>query len=106
MRDADPLGDRARIVNIATGAASALAVGGGAVVVELERDADHVVAGFGQERGGDRRVDPTRHGDDNARVGRLTLDIETVQHGHAAVILPGSRSRGTCAIGQLDLALV
>ena len=50
-------------------------------------------------------IDPARHGDDDAGVGRLTLDIEAVQHGHAAVILPGSRSRGTCAIGRLDLRL-
>ena len=44
MRNAEPFGDVARVVDILPGAAGALAVGGGAVVVELQRDADDVVA--------------------------------------------------------------
>ena len=84
MRNADALGDRARVVDIAAGATGALAVGRRAMIVELERDADDVVAGIGQQRRGDRGIDAARHGDDDARVGRPSLDIETVQHGDVA----------------------
>ena len=51
MRNADALGDAARIIDVLPGAAGALAVGGGAVIVELQRDADHVVAFGLQQRG-------------------------------------------------------
>jgi hypothetical protein len=54
VRDADALGDGARIMNVAAGAAGALAVGRRAVVVELQGDADHVVAGLGEQRRRDR----------------------------------------------------
>ena len=84
MRNADALGDSAGVVDVAAGAAGALAVGRGAVVVELQRDADDVIAGIGQQRRGHRGIDAARHRDDDARVGRATLDIETVQHGSAA----------------------
>ena len=47
MGNADALGDGARVVDVAAGAAGALAVGRGAVVVELQRDADDVIAGLG-----------------------------------------------------------
>ncbi len=78
MRNADARGDRAGVVDVAAGAAGALAVGRRAMIVELQRDADHVVAGVGQQRRGDRRIDAARHGDDDARVGRPSLDVETV----------------------------
>ena len=87
MRNAEPRGDRAGIMDVAAGAAGALAVGRGAMIVELERDADHVVAGFRQQRRRDRGIDAARHGDDNARVGRPPLDIETVVHGDRAALL-------------------
>ena len=48
MRNADALGDRAGVVDVLAGAAGALAVGRRAVVVELQRDADDVVAGVGR----------------------------------------------------------
>ena len=47
VRNADPRGDRAGVVDIAAGAARTLAMGSCAMVVELERNADHVIAGFG-----------------------------------------------------------
>src|ERR1700733_1685243 len=43
MRDADPLGDIARIMDVLPGAAGALAMGGGPMIVKLQRDADDVV---------------------------------------------------------------
>ena len=44
MGDAEPLGDRAGIVDVLAGAAGALAMGRRAVIVKLQRHADHVVA--------------------------------------------------------------
>jgi len=50
MRDADPLGDVTRVVNVLTRAAGALAMGGRAMVVKLQRDADDVIALCLQQR--------------------------------------------------------
>ncbi len=88
MRNADPLGNGTGVMDVAAGAAGALAVGRRAVIVKLQRDADDVVAGFRQDRGGNRGIDAARHGDDDARRRRPSLDIEQVQS-HAGV--PGQR---------------
>ncbi len=80
VRNADALGDRAGVVDVLAGAAGALAVGGGAVVVELQRDADDVIALGLQQRGRDRGIDAARHGDDHAGVLRPTFEIEAVEH--------------------------
>ena len=87
MRNADPLGDRARVMDVLAGAAGALAVGGGAVVVKLQRDADDVVALGLKQRRRDRGIDAARHGDDHAGVVRPPFDIETVEHGGRAALL-------------------
>ena len=80
MRDADPLGDVAGIVDVAAGAARALAVGGRAMVVKLQRDPDHVIA-FGLQQGSRHRgVDATGHGDHDPRVLRTAFEIQTVSH--------------------------
>src|SRR3984957_7456749 len=69
MRNAEAGGYGTGIMDVAAGAAGALAVGRCALIVELERDADHVIAGLRQQRRRDRGIDAARHGDDNARVG-------------------------------------
>ena len=76
MRNADALGDRARVVDVLTRAAGALAVGGGAVVVKLQRDADHVIALGLQQRRGHRGIDAAGHGDDDAGVLRAAGKVE------------------------------
>ena len=68
MRDAQRLGDAPGIGNVPAGAAGAAAVGGGAVVVELQRHADDVVAFALQQAGDHGGVDTAGHGDDDARV--------------------------------------
>src|SRR5258707_6948931 len=55
MGNADPLRDRARVIDVLPGAAGALAVSRGTVVVELQRHADDIVA-LGLERSEERRV--------------------------------------------------
>ena len=66
VRNAECVGNSARIVDVLAGAATALATGGGAVVVELQGNADNVVPGFAHQRGNDGRIDTTRHGHDDA----------------------------------------
>jgi len=81
MRDTDPLGDIARIVDVLAGAAGALAVGGRAVIVKLQRDADDVVTLGFQQRSRRRGIDTARHGDDDPGVLRTAFEIQTVEHG-------------------------
>src|SRR5260370_42129728 len=74
------LRDRARVIDVLPGAAGALAVSRGTVVVELQRHADDIVA-LGLEQGRrDRGIDAARHGDDDADVPRGAFEIEAVEH--------------------------
>ena len=84
MRDAELCRDQARVVDVVAGAAGALAGGGGAMVVELQRDADHVVAGLLQQRRHDRGIHPARHGDHDPRVLRAAVDVEIEVHRRSA----------------------
>ena len=80
MRNADPLGDVARVVDVAAGAAGALAMGGRAMVVKLQRDPDHVIALGLQQGSRHRGVDAAGHGDHDPRVLRTAFEIQTVSH--------------------------
>ena len=75
--DAEGFGDAARVVDVLAGAAGALPVGRLAVVVELQRHADDVVAGPLEKAGDNGGIDAARHGDDDAgssgRPGRSRL---------------------------------
>ena len=64
--DAQHLGDAARIVDVLAGAAASLPARRLAVIVELQRDADDLVALALHERGGDGGIHASRHGDDDA----------------------------------------
>ena len=58
-----------------------------AVIVELQRDADDVIALPLHEPGHDGGIDTARHGDDDTRVLWPLRDIETVEHAcHLAVL--------------------
>ena len=80
MRNADALRNRARVVDVLPGATGAGAVHGGAMVVELQGDADDVIALGLEQRRSDRGIHPARHGNDHARFRRATFDIQTVAH--------------------------
>ncbi len=81
MRDAELGGDLAGVVDVLAGAAGAGAVRGGAVVVELQRHADDVVARPLHQPGNDGRIDAARHGDDDARLGARWGKAEVeIQH--------------------------
>ncbi len=94
MREAQPVGHRPRVANIVAGAARALASVGGAVVIELQRDADHLGPAVRGQRGDDRAVDPAGHGDDDPAVagGARQVEqrgraLETIGGGHGAAAL-------------------
>ena len=83
MRNADRLGDAAGVVDILAGAAGAGAVHGFAMVVELQGDADDVIALALQQRRHHRGVDAARHGRDDACGRRRLGDVERVErNGH------------------------
>ena len=67
MRDAEPVAHRLGIVNVLPRAARAGALDRLAMVVELERDPDHLGAGLRGQHRDDAAVDPARHGDDDPR---------------------------------------
>jgi hypothetical protein len=80
MRNADALRDAAGIVDVLARATGALAMHRCAVVVELQRHADHVVA-FRLEQGSrHRRVDAAGHGDNDTRRFGAAIEFETVGH--------------------------
>ena len=68
MRDAEMVGHPARVVDVLAGAAGALAAGGGAMVVQLQGNADHLMAGLGQQAGDGAAVDAAGHGDQHAHA--------------------------------------
>ena len=78
--NADPLGDCARVMDVLPGAAGALAVGRRAMVVELQRHSDDVVALGLEQRRRDRGIDAARHGDHDAGVARGAFEVEAVEH--------------------------
>ena len=79
MRNAEAGGHIGRVAHILSGAAGALAPGRGAVVVELQGDADDIVPGAGEQRRGHRRIDAARHRHDDAVVGRVAGEVDIVE---------------------------
>src|SRR5262249_52646685 len=74
------LRDRARVIDVLPGAASALAVARSTVGVELQRHADDIEA-LGLEQGRRHRgIDAAGHGDDDAGIARGAFKIEAVEH--------------------------
>lgn len=70
MRKAHGFRHAPRIMDITPGAAGALFRQRRAMVIQLQRDADHVIAFFLQHGGHHRTVDAARHGNDHAGVRR------------------------------------
>ena len=66
MRDAQPIGHAARVMDVLPGAAGALAAGRRAMIVELQRDADDLVPGRMQQPGDRAAVHAARHRDEDA----------------------------------------
>ena len=84
-----------RVVQIVERAAAAEAdVCPLALVVELHRQTDDVVALLGEQRRGDRRVDAARHGDDDAHHSTCDEHVSGLSVGHAHA--RASASRRSC----------
>src|SRR5690606_21063398 len=67
--DAEGLCNLARIMDVLAGATASLAPRRLAVVVELQRDADDLVARSLHQRRRDRGINASGHGDDDAHAG-------------------------------------
>src|SRR5262245_19043623 len=74
------VGDAASVLDILPGAAGALTPRCLAMVVELKRDADDIVALRLYQRRNDRGIDPAGHGDDHAGPGLGAIKETTVEH--------------------------
>ncbi len=98
MGNAERLADTAGILDVLAGTAGAGPVHGRAMIVELQRDAENVIALALQETGDDGRIHPARHRDDDARIFWLPVEIETVHAVH-----PGLSKGGMP--GRLDRAI-
>ncbi len=87
MRDAELLGDIARILDVAPRAAGAGAMRRGAMIIELKGDADHLVAGARQQSRNDRRINAAGHRDNHACLLCRLGNVQSVQsHSHLAGI--------------------
>jgi hypothetical protein len=73
MGDAEPVAHGLGVIDVLTGAAGATALDGLAMIVQLERDPDHLGTGPGGERGDHAAVDAARHGNDDARGSQTVL---------------------------------
>jgi hypothetical protein len=92
VRDGQPLGDLAGVLDIGAGAAGAGPADGDAVVIELQGDAHDVVALLLQQRCRHRRIDAARHRDHHAGGAGRLVDTEGISsHGGAYIgPVPGS----------------
>jgi hypothetical protein len=102
VRNAERLADATRIVDILAGAAGAGAVDGSAMVVELQRNTENVIALALEKASHNGAVDAAGHGDDNACIFRLLVKIQCV-HG-VLPILKRTLIRLPCA-GPADFHL-
>jgi len=79
MRKAAAIGDTARIVDILPSAARAGLVDGRAMIIELQRDADDIVALTRQHRGDHGGIDAPRHRRHDARFAGRLGEAQTIQ---------------------------
>ena len=79
MGNAESLRHAAGVLNVLAGAAGALAANRLAMVVELERDADHVIALTLEEGSDHGGVDASGHGDDHPGVSRTPRQMKAVE---------------------------
>ncbi len=79
VRDPERLRHPARVANILAGATGSLLGRGLAVIVELQRDADDVVALRLKQRRYHRGIHPARHGHNHAGISRGAWKVQTVE---------------------------
>ena len=70
MRDIECRSDAACIMDILTGTTRALLLNGRPVIIELQRNANDLIAFTGKQTGDNGRVHSARHGDNHAGFGR------------------------------------
>src|SRR6185437_11645878 len=83
VRDTEPVGDLAGILDVLAGAAGTRLADRDAMVVKLQGDADHVVTLPGQQRRRDRRIDAARHRDHHTGVAGRLVEPQGVTGGIA-----------------------
>src|SRR5579875_214672 len=92
VRNAELCRNLPGIMNILPGTAGAFAMFRRAVIVKLQRHADHFIALFDEKRSHGRGIDAARHRDDDTRLGGRLRQVEAVaEQGHGAIGLSGKR---------------
>ena len=79
MGNAQGLGHAPCVLDVLAGAACSLAAYRLAMVVELKRDADHVIALAPQQGSDHGGIDPAGHGDDHPGVSRTPRQMKAVE---------------------------
>ena len=97
VRDGEPLGDLAGVLDVLAGAAGAGLADGDAMVIELQGDAHDVVALLLQQRRRDRRIDAARHRDHHAGVAGRLVDTEGIPGHGGAYIGRAAQARQTAS---------
>ena len=80
VRDAEGFRNPARVLDILARTAGTGAMGGRAMVVELQGYADDIIALALEETGDDGGINAARHGNDNARVFWASGKVQAVHH--------------------------
>ena len=80
MGNAERRSDAAGIVNVLARTAGALAAHRFAMIVKLQRDADHIIARCLQQRGGDGGINPARHGAHDPVPARVSGQCHRLVH--------------------------
>ena len=95
VRDAERLGDPARIVNVLARAAGTLAMDRRPMVVELQRDPDDIVALLAEQACHHGGIYAAGHGDDDTCLVRGLGEVEGVHHVTGS---PAGRSARICGV--------
>jgi hypothetical protein len=85
MGDAEPVANSLGVIDVLARAAASRTLHRLAMIVELERDSDHLGAAARGERGHDRAVDAAGHGDDDAGIARGAAKREVDAHRRRAL---------------------
>jgi hypothetical protein len=80
MGDAEPVAYGLGIIDVLAGATGASALDRLAMIVKLERNADHLGPGLRGQRGDHAAVDAAGHGDDDARGLRSIAEMKSWGH--------------------------
>jgi hypothetical protein len=94
----------ARVVNVGAGATGALLPDRFAVIIELQRNADDIIARTLGECRGDRRIHAARHRDNDAGLRGIACNLEIRSHGRWVIGIGDVWQRAAKSAGYAESA--